>query len=352
MSMANHNSVILVLGMHRSGTSALTRVLNLLGAGLGRDLLPQAPDNELGFWESAAVQKANDSVLEALGSAWCDFSPLPSDAADPSQLAAPLKVLAQALENDLPQNGMAVLKDPRLCRLTPLVLPLLARQGRTVKVAFIHRHPWEVACSLKKRNGFDHDFSLLLWLRHVLDAEVHTRGLARAVCAYEELLRDWAGVARRLERGLGLTWPVEPDQARLAVEEFLSSGLRHHDAGAQDAGLPATPLGRMAARVHGILRESGGSFEGVPASVFDQARAELDQAASLCAPLILRQALEAQDAIQESEAKARALAAENLRLAEALTAKSDDLERITASRIWRASRPLRLLAGRLKGRRQ
>ena len=193
---------------------------------------------------------------------------------------------------------------------------------------------------------------MLLWLRHVLDAEVHTRGLARAVCAYEELLRDWADVARRLERGLGLTWPVEPDQARPAVEKFLSPGLRHHDAGAQDAGLPATPLGRMAARVHGILQGSGGSFEGVPASVFDQARAGLDQAASLCAPLILRQTLEAQAAIQKSEAKARKLADENLRLAVALTAKSDDLEHITASRIWRASRPLRLLADRLKGRRQ
>ena len=352
MNDANDNSVILVLGMHRSGTSALTRVINLLGAGLGRDLLPQAPDNELGFWESAAVQKANDAILEALGSAWCDFAPVPPDAADRPSLAKPMGNLAKVLACELPASGLAVLKDPRLCRLAPLVLPLLARQGRTVKMVFIHRHPWEVACSLKKRNDFDHDFSLLLWLRHVLDAEAHTRGLARAVCGYEELLLDWASVARRLGSVLGLTWPMEPDQARPAVEEFLSPFMRHHHAENQDAGLPATPLGRMAARVHGILQESGGSFEGAPASVFDQARAELDQAASLCAPLILHQALGSQAAIQQAEAESRELTAENLRLAEALTAKNDDLEHIINSRIWRASRPLRLLAGCLKGRRQ
>ena len=47
--------VILVLGMHRSGTSAVTRCLNLLGAEIGSKLLPPAEDNRSGFWEHADV---------------------------------------------------------------------------------------------------------------------------------------------------------------------------------------------------------------------------------------------------------------------------------------------------------
>ncbi|MCF8041454.1 MAG: sulfotransferase [Desulfarculaceae bacterium] len=352
MSDANHKSVILVLGMHRSGTSALTRVISLLGAGLCSDLLPHGPDNTSGFWESSSVLEANQKLLAATDSVWFDFSPLPPDAADRPSVAKAQRNLARVLDHELPTGRLAVLKDPRLCRLLPLVLPVLEQQGREVKTVLIHRHPWEVALSLNKRNGFDHDFSMLLWLRHVLDAEAHTRELPRAMCGYEELLSDWAAVVRRLGRDLGLTWPVELEQARSAVEEFLSPSMRHHHAGNQDAEQPATPLGHMAARVHGILQESGASFEGAPESVLAQARAELDQAASLCAPLILRQALESQAAIQQVQANIRELTADNQRLAEALAAQSRQLEHIMGSRIWRATQPLRLAAGWLKGRRQ
>ncbi|MBU4566200.1 MAG: hypothetical protein KMY53_05220 [Desulfarculus sp.] len=348
MRVANHQSLILVLGMHRSGTSALTRVINLLGATLSPNLLPQAPDNQRGFWESVGVRDANEAVLEALGSAWYDFAPLPAEAAESPGLAEPLENLARVLDRDLPQEGLAVLKDPRLCRLAPLVLPLLARQGREVKVAFIHRHPWEVARSLELRNGFDQDLSLLLWLRHTVDAEAHTRELPRAMCAYEEILKDWAAVARRLGNGLGLTWPVEPDQARFAVEAFVSPGMRHHHAGHQDAALPATPLGRTAARVQALLLESGGDFACLPAQAFDEIRAQLDQAAALCAPLVLRQAGKMRPPSELAKAGIRTLSSQYLRLAEAMLAKGKELEHITTSRIWRATLSLRLVAGRLK----
>ena len=51
---------ILVVGMHRSGTSALTRVLNLLGAELGEGLMAPAPGNPGGFWEKREVADLND----------------------------------------------------------------------------------------------------------------------------------------------------------------------------------------------------------------------------------------------------------------------------------------------------
>src|SRR5262245_46898121 len=69
---------IIVAGMHRSGTSAVTRVLSLLGAELPRNLMePVESDNALGFWESRTITQAHEKLLESLGVAWTDPDPVP-----------------------------------------------------------------------------------------------------------------------------------------------------------------------------------------------------------------------------------------------------------------------------------
>ena len=70
-------TAIIVLGMHRTGTSALTRVLNLLGAELGSDLLAAQPDNETGIWEHRPIMEIHERILGALDSDWHDVRPLP-----------------------------------------------------------------------------------------------------------------------------------------------------------------------------------------------------------------------------------------------------------------------------------
>ena len=61
---------IFVIGMHRSGTSALTRVLNLLCADVGRRLMSPHPEHPTGFWEHLDLVTLNDRVLRGLGSKW------------------------------------------------------------------------------------------------------------------------------------------------------------------------------------------------------------------------------------------------------------------------------------------
>ena len=68
---------LLVLGMHRSGTSAVTRVANLLGADLSEHLIAPAPDNPSGFWEHADAVKINEDLLEGLGRTWYDMREMP-----------------------------------------------------------------------------------------------------------------------------------------------------------------------------------------------------------------------------------------------------------------------------------
>jgi hypothetical protein len=64
---------VIVLGMHRSGTSVLTGTLGLLGAALPTDLVEAAPSNPKGHFESRSVYNIHERLLAALGTAWYDF---------------------------------------------------------------------------------------------------------------------------------------------------------------------------------------------------------------------------------------------------------------------------------------
>src|SRR5215469_9555194 len=78
-SAPTERRAVFVLGMHRSGTSAVTRVLNLLGVELGTGLMAASPDNERGYWEHLGIVQEHDQLLEALGSSWDDVRALPPD---------------------------------------------------------------------------------------------------------------------------------------------------------------------------------------------------------------------------------------------------------------------------------
>ena len=73
----SHKPIIVVLGMHRSGTSVVTRVFNLLGANLGKNLMVPAEDNPAGLWESAEIVAIHDEMLLHLGYSWDDPRPFP-----------------------------------------------------------------------------------------------------------------------------------------------------------------------------------------------------------------------------------------------------------------------------------
>src|SRR5947208_15190308 len=76
-SSASQRTCVLVLGMHRSGTSSFTRVLNLLGLALGGPLLPPTDDNNaMGFWELQELVAINEEILDILEIPWDSYEPL------------------------------------------------------------------------------------------------------------------------------------------------------------------------------------------------------------------------------------------------------------------------------------
>lgn len=230
--------VILILGMHRSGTSATTRVLNLLGAELGHDLMPPAEgNNSHGFWEHDGIVVIHEALLKALGRSWHDLRMLPPGWLDSEAAAIARRALVELLRVELDDTPLWAIKDPRLCRLVPLWRQVLGELGVSLHALLVVRHPQEVACSLLARDTIPLTQTYLSWIQHVADAESDTRDLSRAVLAYQDLLEDWEGAVTRVAQELQLTWPVQIDVARESIEHFLRPDARHHTVMA-DSGVP------------------------------------------------------------------------------------------------------------------
>jgi len=232
-------SVILVTGMHRSGTSAVTRVLNLLGCALPGTVAESAPDNERGFWENSAIRELNDRILASAGSRWDDWEPF-----DPRWYASPVaggfRDDARAiLDGEFADGRLFVVKDPRICRLLPFWIDAVRSFEAEPLIVSPVRNPFDVAASLEKRNGIHPSIGLLMWLRHTLDAEAASRDLRRVHLRYEHLLFKTHVVVDRLADALGVVWPARTTRTNMEIEEFLSSSLRHHKN--DDTGVVGNP---------------------------------------------------------------------------------------------------------------
>ena len=227
---SNRRHALLVVGMHRSGTSALTRVLNLRGAYLGTDLLESAFDNEAGFWENRHVVDFHERLLAALDSSWDDPRPLRQGWLDEAFANGWEDELATLLGNQFGDAALWVVKDPRLCRLLPLWLKVLEHLDVEPKLVFATRHPSEVVGSLIRRNGLSAGAASLLWLRHLSEPLPHSDGMARCMVGYDELLQDWRSVAVRMACELDVEWPVAVADCASAIDAHLRRDLRHQYA--------------------------------------------------------------------------------------------------------------------------
>lgn len=303
---------LLILGMHRSGTSALTRVLNLLGYGLPERLIGALEGNEAGHWEPENVVLFNDRLLAAMQSSWHDFRALPASRLSPAERVAAGQQLAELLARDYGDQPHIVLKDPRICRFAPLYLEALEGLGYRVVPIIAFRNPAEVIRSLQKRRvnwpeGLGASQAALLWLRHVLDAEQATRGRARVFCDYDTLMKDWQSELPRLAGQGGFAFPEPIRDSAPIVEEFLSPHLRHEDDRARDnSGQPA--LRGWVHRAHDALQRLAVNSDS------DTAQAALDQinAAFNAAELPLSDLSEGSaKEIRATAAERRALSEEN-----------------------------------------
>jgi len=219
---------VLVLGMHRSGTSAATGALARLGLHLGERLVPAAEDNPSGYFEHADAVALNEALLDAMDRSWDDIRALPDGwLALPAADAARARIRTDMLPA-LSANAPWALKDPRLCRLLPLWRIVLEESGVRVAALLVVRHPDEVSASLLARDRMPPTISRILWLRHVFESVRSSVGLPRAVLNYAALLEAPTSLLSAVGERLGLQLPATAPQ--MALDEFLKRDARHHAA--------------------------------------------------------------------------------------------------------------------------
>ncbi|WP_155276408.1 sulfotransferase family protein [Sphingobium yanoikuyae] len=219
---------ILVLGMHRSGTSALARVLGLLGCQAAEHLLEANEGNIRGFWESRPIMELNNRILKSAGSEWFDCQRF-NDNWYKSVIVGKFKKEAKSIiDKEFGEADLFVIKDPRISLIFPFWREVLQEMGVDVAPVLTLRHPLEVAASLSHRDQFQISHVLLLWLRYTLEAERCTREVARAFTSYEGLLEAPGDFIRQSQEMLGVSWPSNSPRILAEIEEFLSPALRNH----------------------------------------------------------------------------------------------------------------------------
>jgi hypothetical protein len=219
---------VLILGMHRSGTSAIARFVHMLGYDLGKHLMASREDNPRGFWENAEIIEFNENLMARMQARW-DSLELNYDSAIEKQDMTSLHAnIATILHNQFSAANI-VIKDPRLCRLLPLWRPPLIKSGYTIYPVVVLRHPQEVALSLQKRDAMPLNRGLLLWMGYTLDMIHCLDGQDYKVVDYSRLMQPDTTALHELESICLLDQPVKAIIEEFSTE-FLSSSLYHNKA--------------------------------------------------------------------------------------------------------------------------
>ena len=257
------NKALLVVGMHRSGTSALTGALSILGVDIGEELLPAKSDeNEKGFFELKEVHSFHERLLLSGGRTWDAPWPLAPSWLDRVATPSRKAELRGILERNFADSELWAVKDPRLCQLLPMWREVLTDLGVDPTVVHIVRQPEAVAASLARRDGFTGEKSGVLWLDQNAPAEHDSRGLQRVFVTYEGLLDSKMDAMEDLAARLNIAWPRDTRTTAAEIEDFLTRDLDHR--GRSTSG-QVREFGRWAEVVAALYRllqdlsETGGS---------------------------------------------------------------------------------------------
>lgn len=213
-------SVIVVLGMHRSGTSVLCKAIESLGVEFGDRLLEGDQWNAKGYFEHFAIQQLDDRLLRLLGVRWDTLDILGWEDALPWVYSLKSQAV-DFLRKDFAGLPAWGIKDPRMCRLLPFWKGVFDELDVTPRYVLALRNPLNVALSLNKRDGIGIREGVLLWLSHMSAAFRDSAGSPCVVVEYEYLLDDAAGQLERLVSALNL----EDGGMGAARQEFISAFL-------------------------------------------------------------------------------------------------------------------------------
>jgi predicted nucleic acid-binding Zn-ribbon protein len=217
---------IIVLGMHRSGTSSVARLLNMMGCYFApeRMELPATEANPKGYWERRDVVNLNEEILTHLRYKWDLIADYDSQISASENMQQHFSPRAKEIILGLDANRPWMIKDPRLCLLMPFWLPL----HELPVCIYVYRDPLEVALSLQKREGFSINYGLALWEKYTLIALNDSQTIPRFLVSYHELMEEPIATVQKMYQALldlqiqGLRLPNDNE-----ILAFIDPQLHH-----------------------------------------------------------------------------------------------------------------------------
>jgi hypothetical protein len=222
-------TIVCILGMHRSGTSLVSRMLNVLGLELGpqEHLMRPSSANPSGHWENLPIAELNEEILLRLGGSWAKPPELVPGWEDKPELDDLRQQARELIEADFSGHDLWGFKDPR----ASLTAPFWQRVLPPMRYIVCLRNPLDVAASLHAREeepvplqqGMD------LWLTYVRSALAVTAGHSRQLVFYEDVMADPKRAVRKLARFIERRKSkATKAERRLAIRVAMSEGLWHH----------------------------------------------------------------------------------------------------------------------------
>ena len=323
MTDLKNHQLIVVLGMHRSGTSALTRGLVALDVELGADLIPPEEANRKGFWEDIELSALNIEILNTLHSHWHHLAMIEQDALSLLHKHGYYQRALDLLRQKVSAAPVFAFKDPRTAKLMPFWKEVFNACQFDVSYILAVRHPLSVAKSLAKRDRFDAEKSYLLWQVHILNSLIHTTGHKRVLVDYDLLMASPEHTLTQIAQQLDLT--INAPALQNYQTTFIDPSLRHTVYNLDDLSV-ATACPPLVRDMYPLLVDIAAGREQLDAPAM-QAH-------------IMRWANES----------ARINSTLKLvdRITDRLSKRDAQLTQLLASRSWRLTRPLRVIKAQLK----
>jgi len=162
-----NRNLVVILGMHRSGTSLLSAGLAASGLNLGSELMGANKFNSKGHWEDNDIVAFNNRILKEFRLQWDSIEFVTEEMLMSESCLVLIEQGKQLLLKKLDDNSDSfAFKDPRTIRLLPFWIMVFDSLKLTPKYVFITRNPLDVCKSLERREAKASSLSQLIWLQH------------------------------------------------------------------------------------------------------------------------------------------------------------------------------------------
>jgi O-antigen biosynthesis protein len=243
--------LILVLGMHGSGTHAITRGLTTMGVTFENCLMASAPDvNDIGSFEVIDFVSLNDEMLRTCAREWYSLEPLHSADVDLLFNRGYLQKAIKLLRNKIAKYDVFCLNDPCTVTLLPFWSRVFSMMGIDVHYVVAVRNPMGVSHLIKESDHFSAAFAYVLWIHHTLSCLAYLQNRPKIIVDYDQLTQSPQTELPRMAQWLGVT--VNQDALDLYQNSFLASELRHQ-LYSLDEMLVDTTVPKLAKEIYSFL---------------------------------------------------------------------------------------------------